>query len=166
MFQFIADGIDTSAIPSGTVLEIVLGKVKKEQVKTKDSYGYTEEENFVAIVNYSVIGLIQITKGVADDFDGTREEMMMLYDRFTAEAKALMERKNHDYGEAWRDMEIPSITDMIYQKILRMKMILRNREVTLASEGLDANFYDMLNYSVFCLIKLTEQKETPPIQFI
>ncbi len=152
-----------------SVIDQILIKVKSVrnyQITGVSKVGESEEENFVAIVNYSVIGLIQITKGVADDFDGTREEMMMLYDRFTAEAKALMERKNHDYGEAWRDMEIPSITDMIYQKILRMKMILRNREVTLASEGLDANFYDMLNYSVFCLIKLTEQKETPPIQFI
>lgn len=151
-----------------SVIDQILIKVKSlrnYQITGISKVGESEADNFIAIVNYSVIGLIQIKKGVADDFDGSREEMLMLYDDFVAEAKALMERKNHDYGEAWRDMEISSITDMIYQKILRMKMILRNQEVTLASEGLDANFYDMLNYSVFCLIKLAEEKQTYPPKF-
>ncbi len=152
-----------------SVVDQILIKVKSlrnYQITGISKVGESEEENFTAIVNYSTIGLIQIEKGFADDFDGTKEEMVFLYDKFTAEAKALMERKNHDYGEAWRDMEISSITDMIYQKILRMKMILRNKEVTLVSEGIDANFYDMLNYSVFALIKLSEEKEEFKPKFV
>ena len=145
-----------------SVIDQILIKIKSLrnfQITGVSKVGESEEENFIAIANYSIIGLIQIEKGVADDFEGTRDEMLYLYDKFAKSAKSLMEKKNHDYGEAWRDMEISSITDMIFQKILRMKMILKNNEVTLASEGLDANFYDMLNYSVFCLIKLSEQKE-------
>lgn len=143
-----------------SVIDQILIKVKSLrnfQMTGVSRVGESETENFIAIVNYSIIGLIQIQKGFADDFEADRDEMMELYDHFAAAGKALMERKNHDYGEAWRDMEISSITDMIYQKILRMKMILKNNEKTEVSEGLDANFYDMLNYAVFSLIKITEE---------
>ena len=145
-----------------SVIDQILIKIKSLrnfQITGVSKVGESEEENFIAIANYSIIGLIQIEKGVADDFEGTRDEMLFLYDKFSKSAKSLMEKKNHDYGEAWRDMEISSITDMIFQKILRMKMILKNNEITLASEGLDANFYDMLNYAVFSLIKIYEEKE-------
>ncbi len=118
--------------------------------------GDTEEENFIAIVNYSVIGLIQLYKGCADDVKEDATEMLALYDHFTAEAKNLMLKKNHDYGEAWRDMRVSSITDLIYQKILRTKQIEDNSGETLVSEGIDANYFDMLNYAVFCLIKMAE----------
>ena len=121
--------------------------------------GESEEENFIAIVNYSIIGLIQLEKGFADDFKQDRNEILDLYDKFAHKAKELMINKNHDYGEAWRDMRISSITDLIYQKVLRTKQIEDNAGTTLVSEGIDANYYDMLNYAVFCLIKLSEQKE-------
>lgn len=120
----------------------------------------SEEEGFIAIVNYAIIGLIQLEKGVSDSFEASKEDVLSLYDTFALEAKKLMERKNHDYGEAWRDMRISSITDLIYQKILRTKQIEDNNGQTLASEGLDANYFDMINYAVFCLIKLSETKNS------
>ncbi len=112
-----------------------------------------EKDEFVAIVNYSIIGLIQLEKGFSDELNADETEIMSLYDKYANEAKALMERKNHDYGEAWREMRISSITDLIYQKVLRTKQIEDNQGKTLVSEGLDANYFDMLNYAVFCLIK-------------
>lgn len=120
-----------------------------------------EEESFIAIVNYSIIGLIQLSKGAAEilDITETSEEILALYTDFALKARNLMERKNHDYGEVWREMRISSITDLIYQKILRTKQIENNNGKTLVSEGLEANYYDMLNYAVFCLIKLSEDSE-------
>lgn len=116
----------------------------------------SEEDEFVAIVNYSIIGLIQLEKGFSDELNANPEEIIHLYDSYAQQAKELMERKNHDYGEAWRDMRISSITDLIYQKVLRTKQIEDNEGRTLVSEGLDANYFDMLNYAVFCLIKMME----------
>ena len=114
--------------------------------------GESAEENFIAIVNYSIIGLIQLEKGFADDFKQDKSEILNLYDRFAFEAKDLMMKKNHDYGEAWREMRISSITDLIYQKVLRTKQIEDNAGATLVSEGIDANYQDMINYAVFALI--------------
>lgn len=122
--------------------------------------GESEDENFIAIVNYAIIGLIQLEKGFADDFKNQNEEVLHLYDRFAHDAKELMMRKNHDYGEAWREMRISSITDLIYQKVLRTKQIEDNAGKTLVSEGIDANYYDMLNYAVFCLIKMREANDS------
>ncbi len=118
--------------------------------------GESEQENFIAIVNYSIIGLIQLEKGFADHFEKNNDEILNLYDAYAKEAKELMEKKNHDYGEAWREMRISSITDLIYQKVLRTKQIEDNQGKTEVSEGIDANYFDMLNYAVFCLIKLNE----------
>lgn len=112
-----------------------------------------EKDEFIAIVNYSIIGLIQLEKGFSDELNADQIEIMNLYDHYANEAKGLMERKNHDYGEAWRDMRISSITDLIYQKVLRTKQIEDNKGKTIVSEGLEANYFDMLNYAVFCLIK-------------
>lgn len=114
----------------------------------------SEEDCFIAIINYSIIGLIQLEKGTSENLTENPEETMKLYDRFSEEALQLMQRKNHDYGEAWREMRISSITDLIYQKILRTKQIEDNNGKTIVSEGLDANYFDMLNYAVFCMIKL------------
>ena len=86
-----------------------------------------------------------------------KAEIMALYDDFIQKARDLMEKKNHDYGEVWREMRISSMTDLIYQKILRTKQIEDNEGKTLVSEGLEANYFDMLNYAVFCLIKLSEK---------
>ena len=117
-----------------------------------------EEDEFIAIVNYSIIGLIQLEKGFSENLDEDRNEILKLYDDYAQKAKDLMLRKNHDYGEAWREMRISSITDLIFQKVLRTKQIEDNQGKTVASEGIDANYYDMLNYAAFCLIKFSEEK--------
>jgi len=118
----------------------------------------SEEGEFIAIVNYSAIALIQIQKGVADQVDMEKDEAYELYISALNEAKMLMEDKNHDYGEAWRDMRISSLTDLILQKILRVKQIEDNQGVTQVSEGIDANYLDMLNYAVFALIQMEEKR--------
>lgn len=141
-------------------LYIKVKSLRNFQTTGISKVGESEEENFMALVNYSIIGLIQLDKGVADDFKEEKTEILDLYDRFAKEAKDLMLRKNHDYGEAWREMRISSITDLIYQKILRTKQIEDNAGTTLVSEGIDANYFDMLNYAVFCLIKLQEERDS------
>lgn len=145
-------------IPSVTdQIFIKVKSLRNFQTTGVSKVGDSEQENFVAIINYSIIGLIQLEKGISDSLDVDRDEILQLYDRFSGEAKNLMERKNHDYGEAWREMRISSITDLIYQKVLRTKQIEDNQGKTLVSEGLDANYFDMLNYAVFCLIKISEE---------
>lgn len=109
---------------------------------------------FIGIVNYGVIGLIQLAKGFADTTDMTAEEAMGLYDKYITETKELMYAKNHDYDEAWRGMRISSYTDLILMKIYRTKQIERNNGQTIVSEGIDANYMDMINYALFGLIKL------------
>lgn len=111
-----------------------------------------ETSEFIGIINYSVMALIQLEKGVAQQPDLTNEECLVLYDEKVALTKALMESKNHDYGEAWRDMRVSSLTDLILQKLLRVKQIEDNKGKTLVSEGVDANYQDMINYSIFALI--------------
>ncbi|KMQ69350.1 hypothetical protein ACM39_04500 [Chryseobacterium sp. FH2] len=137
---------------------IKVNRIRTLQMTDKKMVDESEESEFIAIVNYSIIALIQLEKGLSNDFNENTEEILNLYDKYSNEAKALMERKNHDYGEAWRDMRISSITDLIYQKVLRTKQIEDNQGVTIVSEGLDANYFDMLNYSVFCLIKFSEKE--------
>ena len=109
---------------------------------------------FIGIINYSIMSLIQIEKGVVDSPDLNLEQATKLYDHHLSITKSLMENKNHDYGEAWRDMRVSSLTDLIMQKILRIKQIEDNKGKTLVSEGIDANYQDMINYSVFALIHL------------
>lgn len=109
---------------------------------------------YLGIVNYGIMGLIQLELGYVDAVDITAGKALELYDRFTAETKQLMEAKNHDYGEAWRSMRISSYTDLILMKIQRTKEIEANDGQTLISEGIDANYMDMINYAVFALIKL------------
>ena len=117
------------------------------------------EPEFIGIVNYAAMGIIQLQLGVVDQPDLSSEEATKLYDKVTNEAYELMTRKNHDYSEAWRDMRISSITDLIMAKVLRTKSIEDNGGKTLVSEGLDANYYDMINYAVFALILLSEKKD-------
>lgn len=111
-----------------------------------------EVGEFVGIINYSIIALIQLELGVVDQPDLGAERALELYDRKVSETKNLMEAKNHDYGEAWRDMRVSSLTDLILQKLLRVKQIEDNKGKTIVSEGIDANYQDMINYSVFALI--------------
>ena len=106
------------------------------------------------------MGVIQLQLGVVDQPDLSSEEATQHYDRVLNEAYELMTRKNHDYDEAWRSMRVSSITDLILMKILRVKSIEDNNGKTIVSEGLDANYYDMINYAVFAMILLSEQKET------
>lgn len=155
-------GASFRVLRTPSLTDQILIKVKSLrtfQITKTSKVGESEEENFMAIVNYSIIGLIQLEKGFANDFKQDQNEMLQLYDHFANEAKALMMKKNHDYGEAWRDMRVSSITDLIYQKVLRTKQIEDNAGATLVSEGIDANYFDMLNYAVFCLIKFSEEKE-------
>jgi hypothetical protein len=100
------------------------------------------------------MSLIQIEKGVVESPDLNLNDALKLYDKHLSTTKSLMEAKNHDYGEAWRDMRVSSLTDLIIQKILRIKQIEDNKGKTLVSEGIDANYQDMINYSVFALIHL------------
>jgi Nucleotide modification associated domain 1 len=119
-----------------------------------------EIPEFIGIINYSVMALIQIEKGIAEQPDLNVEEATKLYDQHIATTKLLMENKNHDYGEAWREMRISSLTDLILQKLLRVKQIENNQGKTLVSEGIDANYQDMINYAVFALILMSEDNET------
>jgi len=137
---------------------IKVNRIRTLQMTDKKMIDEDEEEGFIAIVNYSVIALIQLDRGVSEVLDKEdKAEIMALYDDFIQKARDLMEKKNHDYGEVWREMRISSMTDLIYQKILRTKQIEDNKGKTLVSEGLEANYFDMLNYAVFCLIKLSEK---------
>ncbi|RKN79901.1 DUF1599 domain-containing protein [Ulvibacterium marinum] len=113
-----------------------------------------EQSEFIGIINYAIMALIQLEKGIANEPDLSGSEALVLYDRHVAETKTLMENKNHDYGEAWRDMRVSSLTDLILQKLLRVKQIEDNKGKTLVSEGIAANYQDMINYAIFALIHL------------
>jgi len=111
---------------------------------------------FIGILNYSVMALIQLEKGVAEQPDLELDAALEAFDAQMEDVKNLMLAKNHDYGEAWREMRISSLTDLILQKLLRIKQIEDNSGLTLVSEGIDANYHDMINYSAFALIKVNE----------
>ena len=115
-----------------------------------------EVSEFIGVINYAVMALIQLEKGVVEQPDISNKEALKLFDKHVAVTKKLMEDKNHDYGEAWRDMRVSSLTDLIIQKLLRVKQIEDNKGVTLVSEGIDANYQDMINYAVFALIHKNE----------
>ncbi len=115
-----------------------------------------EASEFTGIINYCIMALIQLEKGIAEQPDLSVEEALVLYDEKVAVAKQLMDDKNHDYGEAWRDMRVSSLTDLILQKLLRVKQIEDNAGKTIVSEGIDANYQDMINYAVFALILLKQ----------
>lgn len=111
---------------------------------------------FIAIVNYGIIGVIQLKEGFVDEVDLSNEKALALYDHYVAVARELMIAKNHDYDEAWRSMRVNSYTDFILTKIQRTKQIEDNDGATLVSEGIDSNYLDMVNYAVFGVIKLQE----------
>ena len=129
----------------------------QEQQTQKIEEGQTSE--FIGIVNYSIMGLIQLDKGVVDQPDMTPAEALEAYQHFSKTCFELMQLKNHDYGEAWRDMRVSSLTDLILQKLLRVKQIEDNAGKTLVSEGIEANYMDMVNYALFALILLQEQAQ-------
>ncbi len=115
-----------------------------------------EISEFMGIINYSVMALIQLEKGVVEQPDISNKKAIALYNEHVEITKKLMEDKNHDYGGAWRDMRVSSLTDLILQKLLRVKQIEDNEGKTIVSEGIDANYQDMINYAVFALIHIKE----------
>ena len=132
--------------------------IKAQRIRSIEEIGITKvdegiEPEFIGIINYAIIGLIQLELGPLDE-EMPNEKTQKLYDSYFKEAKTLMMAKNHDYGEAWRNMRISSYTDLILMKIKRTKQIEDNQGKTLISEGIDANYLDMINYAVFAMIKL------------
>jgi len=136
--------------------------IKAQRIRSIESKGTQKIDEgvineFIGIINYSVIGLIQIDLGVSEQpEDLDFEKVMNMFNKHVLSSKDLMVNKNHDYGEAWRDMRVSSLTDLILQKLLRVKQIEDNNGSTIISEGIDANYLDMLNYAVFALIKLNK----------
>ncbi len=135
--------------------------IKAQRIRSIEEKGTQKiqegvRSEYIGIINYAIIGLIQLDLGNTDKFVLDIDEAIALYDMHFAKAKELMEDKNHDYGEAWRNMRISSLTDLILMKILRTKQIEDNNGATLLSEGIDANYHDMINYAVFALIRLDE----------
>ena len=144
-------------IPSLTdQLYIKANRIRSLELKHESKVGEGIRPEFIAIVNYSVIGLIQLEHGFAEKPDDmSREQAMEEYGRLAEKSLQLMLRKNHDYDEAWKGMRVSSYTDMILQKIFRTKQIEELDGAVWVSEGIDANYMDMMNYAVFALIKLT-----------
>ena len=142
--------------------------IKAQRIRSIDEKGSKKidegiKPEFIGIANYAVIALIQLELGDIqlsgkpdNQLELSGEKAHNLYNKYITKAKELMENKNHDYDEAWRDMRISSITDLILMKIMRIKQIEDNKGKTLISEGVDANYYDIINYAIFALIKLDE----------
>lgn len=134
-------------------------RIRSIQEKGTQKVGDPVHDEFVGIINYCVIAMIQLAMGDSSKTELSADEVMPLYDGAIAETMALLEDKNHDYGEAWRDMRVSSITDIILMKLMRVKQIENNDGKTLVSEGVKANYQDMINYAVFALILTGEQKK-------
>ncbi len=137
--------------------------IKAKRIRTIQETGSQKIDDDIAsefkgILNYGVAGLMQMELKAGEAEDMEVHTVQHLYDKVMANAKALMENKNHDYGEAWREMSQESFTDLILSKLLRIKQILANKGQTLISEGIDANYYDIINYAVFALILIGEGK--------
>ena len=135
--------------------------IKAQRIRTLQETGVSRvgegvEPEFVGIINYCVMALIQMQLSADSRTDIPTDELERLYDAQIGRVIDLLFAKNHDYGEAWRDMRVSSMTDIILMKLLRTKQIEDNQGNTLVSEGVDANYMDMINYAVFCLIKLTD----------
>jgi hypothetical protein len=137
--------------------------IKAQRIKSIEEKGTQKvlddiKGEYIGIINYCAIALIQLELKNDPRMDLPFEEVSHLYLKYLSDTKQLMEDKNHDYGEAWRDMRISSLTDLILMKIFRVKQIEDNDGKTIISEGVDANYMDMINYSVFALIKLSENR--------
>ncbi len=135
--------------------------IKANRIRTIQQVGESKVEEgvkpeFIGIINYSVMALIQLELMEDDELNLGEEYTKELYEKYVDEAFNLMNRKNHDYGEAWRDMRVSSLTDLILMKLLRIKQIEDNEGETMISEGIDANYYDIINYAIFALIHLME----------
>ena len=129
-------------------------RIRGLQKNTIQKVDEGQSEEFIGIINYSVMALIQIEMGIAEIPDLNANDSMNFYDKMIKKTRELMMNKNHDYGEAWREMRVSSLTDLILQKLLRVKQIEDNKGNTLVSEGIDANYTDIINYAIFALIHL------------
>lgn len=134
-------------------------RIRSLQEKKTQRIEEGEASEFIGIINYAIMALVQLEKGVADQPDLSVEEAAALFDTNLLRTKALMEDKNHDYGEAWREMRVSSLTDLILQKLLRVKQIEDNGGKTLVSEGIEANYQDIINYAVFAMIHLQDKNK-------
>jgi hypothetical protein len=137
--------------------------IKAQRVRTIEQTGAQKiaddiRGEYIGMVNYSIIALIQLELKDDKRMEMPVDETLKLYDKYASAARSLMENKNHDYGEAWRDMRISSLTDLILVKLLRIKQIEDNDGATVISEGIDANYFDIINYAIFALIRLAEGK--------
>ncbi|MDE6354042.1 MAG: DUF1599 domain-containing protein [Prevotella sp.] len=132
-------------------------RIRSLEMKGKAMVDEGIKPEFVALINYGIVGLIQMELGFADTVDISNEKAAELYDRHAREALELMKRKNHDYDEAWRSMRVSSYTDFILTKIERVKEIENLQGATLVSEGIESNYMDIINYAVFGVIKLEER---------
>lgn len=143
--------------PSSVTDQIFIkaNRIRSLEVKGVSLVGEGIRPEFVGIVNYSIVGMIQLELGYAESEDMTAEQALEYYDKYATRTLELMLKKNHDYDEAWRGMRISSYTDLILMKLYRTKQIESLSGHTLVSEGIDANYMDMMNYAVFGLIKLT-----------
>ena len=133
-------------------------RTRSLQINSEQKIEEGQESEFIGIVNYSLMALIQIELGISEQPDLNVIDALELYDKHQKIIFELMLNKNHDYGEAWRDMRVSSLTDLILQKLLRVKQIEENKGKTIVSDGIDANYHDMVNYSIFALIHLNAQK--------
>jgi Domain of Unknown Function (DUF1599). len=138
---------------------IKANRIRSIQIKKEALIDEGIRSEFIGIVNYGIIGLVQLALGYSESDDMTPAEVMEQYDKYMTITKELMYKKNHDYDEAWRSMRISSYTDLILMKVYRTKQIENNCGKTLVSEGIDANYMDMINYSLFALIKLEYGEE-------
>jgi hypothetical protein len=130
-------------------------RIRSIEEKGEQKIGDSITGEYIGIINYAIITLMQLELGSSYSDDIPNERLFALYDKYARQAEELMAAKNHDYGEAWREMWISSFTDLILSKLLRVRQILTNEGKTLVSEGIDANLYDMINYAVFALIRST-----------
>lgn len=134
-------------------------RIRSLEIKKESLVGEGIMPEFIALINYGIVGLIQLSKGFVDQIDMTNDEAMALYDSYANECLQLMLKKNHDYDEAWRGMRVSSYTDFILTKIERIKEIENHGGETLVSEGIDSNYMDIINYATFGVIKLSEDAE-------
>jgi len=129
-------------------------RIRSLQQNRTQKINESQSDEFIGIINYSVMALIQIQEGISETADFDTNKCSELYDIMINNTKELMMNKNHDYGEAWRDMRVSSLTDLILQKLLRVKQIEDNSGNTIVSEGIDANYSDIINYAIFALIHI------------
>ena len=147
--------------PSSITDQLYIKAMRVRSIEEKGEQKVSDpvEAEFTGLVNYSILALVQLEIGSDAPLDLSLGEAVSLYNAQVEENLRLLQNKNHDYGEAWRQMRISSMTDLILQKLLRIKQIEDNSGATLVSEGVAANYRDIINYAVFCLIKMDEAKQ-------